>query len=97
MNQTLLKDYSKVVERRKAIEVEESTLKTAILEMMLKRNTDREETPYGCFSVARRPNYTYSKKVTKLQEAVDLRKIDEVDRGIASKGITEYVLFKPAE
>ena len=95
MNQTLLNDLADVIARRKAIVIEEEAIKQAVLEEMQKAGVKSEETSYGTFSVSNRPKYTFTDKVTELDEKLKLRKIYEKEKGLAKEEPNYYLGFKP--
>ena len=94
MDQQLLKDYADAKWILSEATMREQTLKAAIRDEMLKAGTDREDTIYGTFSIARRASWKYTKKVKDLKVAAELLEIEEREKDIAEKTITEYVLFK---
>lgn len=59
-----------------------------------KEGVDYADTEFGKATVARRSYYTYSDAVTKLEEEVKLKKVEEVEKGVAEESVTEYILFK---
>lgn len=93
MNTKLFKQYETTELKYKALEAERKELKEQIMQELKKAKLEKVESEYGKFTIASRPVYTYSDKVTELLEKVKIVKIKEEQKGIATNTPTEYVLF----
>lgn len=93
----LLKEVADAIQLRKELEVKEKALKDALLLELKKANKESDESEVGKVTIARRSYYTYSEMVTKLEEEVKIKKVEEVEKGIAKEEVTEYLLFKEAK
>ncbi len=94
MEKTLLKKYVSIRAKREAIEKEENAIREEILLEMQKNKLEKVESSFGNFTVGSRKTWSYSPKVTNLEEKVKVAKFKEQERGIAKASETNYLLFK---
>jgi len=90
----LVKQLSEVAQERKELEVKEKALKEALIEELHETGKDFADTEYGKATIARRSYYKYSEVIDKLEAEVKIKKVEEVEKGIAEESVTEYILFK---
>ena len=91
---TLCKELYNITSERKELEIKEKAIKASLIEELKANKLAFADTEYGKAKIARRPYYTYSKVVEAMEEQVKLKKIEEVEKGIAEESVTEYILFK---
>jgi len=87
IDKELLEKYSNLKTSQKAIEIELKEISPIIMGMMEGEGVDKLESDFGTFTIANKTTYTYSEKVTKLQE-------EEKANGTAKIKMSPYVLFK---
>lgn len=89
------------IRERKELETKEKALKHELQALLTKAGKDKEETPHGVFTIARRPYWEYSPAVTDRIESLkaDIFTIQEKAQhtGDATEKVTEYILFKEAK
>jgi len=90
----ILGEYAEIRAQIKDLEEKENGLKEVILLGLEDAEEGKIETSFGKFIRAVRKSYTYSPKVTTLEEKVKLAKIKEVEKGTAELKETAYLLFK---
>lgn len=94
VKQTALDHLIDVHERLALLQEEEKVAKEMVLKEMQKEHLDKVKTDRATISIARRPYYTYTDAVKKLEDKVKLKKIEEQEKGIAEEKLTEYLLIK---
>lgn len=87
----LFKEYADVKHQIKALEEKEYALKEILLAELEPIRV--AETIWGKFSTATRKSYTYSEKVTALEDKVKIVKVEEQEKGIAKLKETPYLIF----
>lgn len=93
---TLFAKYAEIKLQLAELAKQEEAVKSAILAEFKTNALDKVETDFGKFTLARRESYSYSDKVTTMEEKVKLLKHKEQEKGIATvKNTTEYLVFKP--
>lgn len=92
--ETLVKQLSEVSVEKKEIELKEKAIKGLLIEELKNNQLSDKDTAYGKVTIARRSYYTYSENIKKLEEDVKKKKVEEEEKGIAVKDVTEYILFK---
>ena len=85
-----------IAERKEAV-VKEKALKDELMNQLAKLGKDKEETPFGIFTIAHRPKYTFSKAIQKREEALKIAKVDAIEQGKVTVEMSDYVLFKEAK
>lgn len=93
----LMHQVAETALERKELELKEKTLKEALLAEFNKEGIDKEKNEYGTFSKKTYPRYTFSNKVTKLKEDLELKKHEEIERGVATVEYTESLAFLPVK
>lgn len=93
---TLFRKFAEVKIQMAELAAQESSLKEAIMAEFKANSLDKVESDYGKFTIAKRTSYSYSDKVTALEEKVKIAKHKEEEKGIATiKNETSYLVFKP--
>ena len=95
MNNELLKQYSELELAFTALEDERTALRGKIVAEFIANKVEKEETAYGSFTLGRRSNYTYTDKIKLLEDKVKIAKHKEVEKGLATEKVTEYLVYKP--
>lgn len=90
----MYEQYAKIKKEIELLQVIEVDLKARIIADMKERGSIKEKYNFGSFTMSSRKNYTYSPNVTKLVEQVELAKVEEKEKGIATVEITNYITFK---
>lgn len=91
--QTLMGQVAEAATERKNVEEKEKALKAALLTEMKKVGIFKEKTDYGSFTIKPYTKYTYSDRLQKAEEELKLRKISEVEQGVAVAEVTESLTF----
>ena len=73
---------------------ERELVKEKILVGMQNNKEIKAEYAFGKFALATRKSYTYSPKITDLEEKVKLAKLKEQEKGLAKVKETPYLIFK---
>lgn len=90
----IYEQYATIRKQIASLETLEADLKLKLIEDMKTKNSVKEELPFGRFSIKTRKNYTYSPAIKELEDAVKIKKIEEVEKGVAVMSETQYVEFK---
>jgi hypothetical protein len=93
MDTTLLKKLQLTEAAYKQIEAERTDLRAQVIDMMKKDKVEKSVTEYGTFTVGRRTVWTYTDVVKTLEEKVKLAKVKEQQKGLATEGATEYLVY----
>lgn len=96
MDNALLQQLEKVESAYKAIELERTELRTKIVDMLKKESVEKAVTDFGTFTVGKRTVWAYTQAVKTLEEKVKLAKVKEQQKGLATEGTTEYLVYTPA-
>lgn len=97
MRHTLYKDYAEVKFQIKLLEEQKNLLQKDILEDLHKDGVDKFEGEIGKFTICSKKSWKYSKKITKLEDDLKIKKTEEQEKGIAKVEESEYLLFKANE
>jgi len=92
----LMQHIAETAQERKMLEVKEKALKDELLEAMKAAGLEKQATQFGSFTVAHRTSYEYTDVVKKLEDSVKMKKVEEVEKGLAKQEVTDYILFKEA-
>ena len=92
-NNKLFAQYRALEEQYKILDEERSSLRSKIVEVMLKEKTGKIENDYGVFTVGARSVWSYTDGVKKLEEKVKIAKVKEQQKGIAEEKITNYLVY----
>lgn len=94
MKTKLFQEYVYIKNEIAKLQEKESAIKSSIIEEMQKNSLDKIESDFGKFTVAQRLSYTYSDKVSDLEEKVKIAKHKEVEKGVAKiKSTTNYIVY----
>ena len=95
MKEALLQQYATVRAKQEALETEEKILKVQIIDAFRNEPKTKIEKDYGVFTYSSRKNWSYSSKIEKMEEDIKIKKVEEIERGIAKiKSETEVLSFK---
>lgn len=78
--------------QKKAIEDEINALKKLVVDELKQNGLSSTENQYGTFTIVRKPMYSFSEDIKKLEETIELKKVEEIERNIATVKYTEYLL-----
>ena len=88
-------ELTDLIHKRESLENEERHKRQQIMELMLKKKTDKEETPYGSVIIATRNEYKYPVEFEQKKKALDaLRKYHQDAGEVTIKKSSTYLLFK---
>ena len=88
-------ELTDLIHKRESLENEERHKRQQIMELLLKKKTDKEETPYGTIIIATRNEYKYPVEFERKKIAlVALRKYHQDSGDVTIKKSSTYLLFK---
>ena len=88
-------ELTDLIHKRESLENEERHKRQQIMELLLKKKTDKEETPYGTIIIATRNEYKYPVEFERKKKALDaLRKYHQDSGDVTIKKSSTYLLFK---
>lgn len=90
----MYKEYADIKLQIKYLESKADELKVKMLEELKSAPENREVNEYGSFTIGRRNNWIYSKKLATLAMELKAKEIDEQEKGIAKVKVTEFISFK---
>ncbi len=92
---SILDKYLALEAEFKAIEMERTAMRAAIVQEFQKEGIEKFEDPrLGSFTVAHRTTYEFSKAVKALEEKVKIAKTKEQQKGTAKvKSETSYLVY----
>lgn len=94
MNTKLFQKYVSLKNEIAKLLEEENLLKSSIVEEMQNNSLEKIQNDFGKFTIAKRLTYSYSDKVSELEEKVKIAKHKEIEKGVAKvKNTTSYLLF----
>lgn len=86
------------IAERKEAETKEKALKLELQSLLQKAGKDKEETPEGVFTIARRVYWSYpetiSDQIDDLKASIKDIEEEAQHNGQAEEKVTEYILFK---
>lgn len=99
MDKQLFKDYVELEERLKSLEEEKELLRDKIILELQNSKIEKAETDFGTFTRVKRTSWEYTKKISALEEKLQIAKVKEQQSGKAKSSETESLRFtklKPA-
>jgi hypothetical protein len=88
-------ELTDLIHKRESLENEERHKRQQIMELLLKKKADKEETPYGTIIVATRNEYKYPIEFEQKKKALDaLKKYHQESGDVIIKKSSSYLLFK---
>lgn len=97
MEQNIYEEYAIVKAQKAELEAREDVLKASIIADMNERETSKEETPLGRFSITRRKTWTYPQRVIDLGETFKAEKSKAESTGEATYVEAESLTFTSAK
>lgn len=85
------KRLAELKKQKEQIDEEYDGLRATVASQLSGIYTGPIKNEYGKFVLKPKTSYTYTDKVKKLEEKVDLEKVKEVQQGLAEKKVTEYL------
>ena len=92
--QQLYKEYARLDTKTKEWTEKRDAVRAQLLEEMQMHDIKTDITPYGTFTVTNRTTYTYTPAIKALEEKVKIKKLDEVEQGLAKKSVSSFITYK---
>lgn len=92
-NKNKYEEFLEVRSQIKILEEREAALRKELL-VDIKNNKNKVDFGQGTFGVGHRIKWTYSKKLQKQEELLNISKINEQENGKAKGETTEYMIYK---
>ena len=88
-------ELTDLIRKRESLENEERYKRQQIMELLLKKKSDKELTPYGSIIIATRNEYKYPPSFEQKKKQLDaLRKYHQDSGEVTIKKSSTYLLFK---
>ena len=90
-------ELTDLIHERESLENKERHKRQQIMELLLMKRSDKEETPYGTVIIATRNEYQYPAEYEQKKKVLDaLRKYHQDSGDVTIKKSSTYLLFKRA-
>lgn len=90
-------ELTDLIHERESLENKERHKRQQIMELLLMKRSDKEETPYGTVIIATRNEYQYPAEFEQKKKVFDaLRKYHQDSGDVTIKKSSTYLLFKRA-
>ena len=98
MNETTYKEYADLTKEIEILTARRDLIRESLLSDLKKSSLLKITNAIGSFTIVVKKTFSktsYSKKLQKQLEDLELKKSDEQEKGIAKPTISEYIKFTP--